>query len=204
MNEPTPAPVYPAPPPVPAETRPDGHVVGMIAFFVSEAAFFSTLLVTYVIYLGTNTSGPTPREALSLSLVIGTTLCLLSSSVTIHLAEKALHAGAMAAFKGWWSLTIVLGALFLFGTGYEWYGLINDHGLTISRNMFGSTFYTVVGFHGAHVTVGMLMLVLMLALAWRGLLAPRHSKGIKLVAWYWHFVDVVWVVVFLVIYVFGR
>lgn len=206
MNDATtiPANTFPTPPPVEAEVRPDPRKVGMIVFFVSEVAFFGTLIMAYVIYLGQSLVGPTPAEALSLPLVIGTTLCLLSSSVTIHLAEKAFKAGNRGAFAIFWTLTILLGALFIAGTAYEWFDLITKHHLTISRNMFGTTFFTLVGFHALHVSVGLLLLATMLALTLRGQVQLPESIGIELVSWYWHFVDVVWVVVFLVVYVFGR
>ena len=197
-------PVYPAPPPIPVETHLDGHKVGMIAFFVSEVAFFSTLIMAYLVYMGQSKTGPTPAEVLSLPLVIGTTICLLSSSFTIHLADRSLRAGSMGAFQAWWGLTIVLGALFLAGAAYEWHDLIWHRGLTISRNLFGTTYYTLVGFHALHVTIGLLLLILLLGLVQRGRITGPHSIGVELVSWYWHFVDVVWVVVFAIVYVIGR
>src|SRR3954451_19422814 len=121
---------------------------GMIAFLLSEAALFSTLIVVYLTFLGKDVVGPYPREALSLPLVIGTTICLLSSSATIHRAEGRLRAGDFLGFRTFWTATIALGVLFLAGTGYEWHELITRHKLTLSRNLFGSTFYTLVGFHG--------------------------------------------------------
>lgn len=178
----------------------------MVAFLVSEAALFSTLIVVYLSFLHRDTVGPTPREALSLPLVIGTTICLLSSSATIHRAEGRLRGGDASGFRTWWAATIGLGVLFLLGTGYEWYDLITKHGLTIDRNLFGSTFYTLVGFHGLHVTAGLTAMLVVLA----GGLGPdrrqpgRGRLGVELVAWYWHFVDGVWVVVFSVVYLFGR
>ena len=206
MNEMAPTHVltFPTPPPVPVEAPPDARKVGMVTFFVSEVAFFSTLIMTYVIYLGDSLASPTPAEALSLPLVIGTTLCLLSSSLTIHLAEKALRASNRTGFALFWTLTIILGCLFIAGTGYEWFDLITKHHLTISRNLFGTTFFTLVGFHGLHVSVGLVLLIVMLVLVMRNRINPPESMGIELVSWYWHFVDVVWVVVFLVVYVFGR
>ena len=99
---------------------------------------------------------------LSLPLVIGMTVCLLSSSVTVHLAEKSLRSGARSAFMRWWSATILLGIAFLAGTGYEWTTLIGRHGLTISRNLFGTTYYTLVGFHALHVTVGVIVMLILL------------------------------------------
>jgi len=142
---------------------------GMIAFLGSEAAFFSTLVMVYIVFIGADTrpdgrGGPTPAEALSLGLVIGTTICLLSSSATIHIAERALRRGGEADFRMWWALTIVLGIAFLAGTAYEWRELIS-HGLTLQRNLFGTTYYTLVGFHGAHVTVGVIIMLIVLFLA---------------------------------------
>jgi cytochrome c oxidase subunit 3/cytochrome o ubiquinol oxidase subunit 3 len=207
MSTAAPSPVasYPLPPPVPVDVRPDARKVGMLAFFVSETAFFSTLLMAYVIYMGQSLTGPTPAEVLSLPLAIVNTICLLTSSFTIHLAEKSLRSGNTAAFQGLWALTIFLGAAFIGGTGYEWYGLIVEHQLTISRNLFGTTYYTLVGFHAAHVTVGVLLLVLMLGLYQRRKLAgPNRIIAIELVSWYWHFVDGVWIVVFTVVYLIGR
>ncbi len=194
---------YPLPPPVPADVRPDARKVGMLAFFVSETAFFSTLLMAYVIYIGQSLTEPTP-QVLSLRLAIVNTICLLTSSFTIHMAEKALRWGNSAAFRGLWGLTILLGAAFVAGTGYEWYGLIVEHQLTISRNLFGTTYYTLVGFHAAHVTVGVFLLMLMFGLYQGRQLAGSNPIGIELVSWYWHFVDGVWVVVFTVVYLIGR
>jgi cytochrome c oxidase subunit 3 len=198
------APSLPVPPSLEPNTGMGTVRWGMVAFLLSEVAFFSTLIVTYLTFLGQDRVGPTPREALSLGLVLGTTACLLSSSVTIHLAEGALHRKQQSRFIGLWVATIALGALFLAGTGYEWSELIVKHDLTIGRNMFGTTFYTLVGFHGMHVTIGLIALAIVLALALRGEVSERNSIGIEMVSWYWHFVDVVWIVVFTIVYVIGR
>jgi cytochrome c oxidase subunit III len=198
------APSLPVPPSVEPNEGMGTARWGMIAFLFSEVAFFSTLIVTYVAYMGQDRVGPTPHDVLSLGLVIGTTACLLSSSLTIHLAEGALHKGNRSAFVGLWALTILLGAAFLAGTGYEWKELIFEHGLTISRNLFGTTFYTLVGFHGVHVTVGLISLIVILFLALRGDVNEENTTGVVLTSWYWHFVDVVWVVVFTIVYVIGR
>jgi cytochrome c oxidase subunit 3/cytochrome o ubiquinol oxidase subunit 3 len=176
----------------------------MVAFLVSEVALFSTLIVTYLSLLGKSTVEPTPAEALSLTLVLCTTACLLSSSVTIHQAERALRAGGEASFRAWWAVTIGLGMAFLLGTAYEWYGLITEYGLTISRNVFGSTYYTLVGFHALHVSAGLVVLSIVLGLALRREVTPANHGGVEVVSWYWHFVDGVWVVVFTVVYVVGR
>jgi cytochrome c oxidase subunit 3 len=177
---------------------------GMIAFLISEAALFSTLIVVYLAFLGKDAVGPSPREALSLPLVIGTTICLLSSSATIHRAERRLRLGDASGFRTWWAVTIALGVLFLAGTGYEWFELITRRGLTIDRNLFGSTFYTLVGFHGLHVTAGLTAMLVVLGLGPARRDPARGRQGAELVSWYWHFVDGVWVVVFSVVYLFGR
>jgi cytochrome c oxidase subunit 3 len=202
------------PPPIPAERGLTPAQWGMLAFLVSEVALFSTLIVVYLTFLGADKDGPTPA-VLSLPLVIATTLCLLSSSVTVHLAEKSLRSAvgrianpsyARSAFIRWWSATILLGIVFLAGTAYEWNGLIVERGLTISRNMFGTTYYTLVGFHAFHVTVGVIVMLIVLGLTvgrpGSGVRGPRSA--VELVSWYWHFVDGVWVVVFTVVYWVGR
>jgi cytochrome c oxidase subunit 3/cytochrome o ubiquinol oxidase subunit 3 len=132
------------------------------------------------------------------------TIALLSSSVTITLAVRALRRGAQGGFALWWGLTIALGAFFLGATALEWRGLIYDHHLNIWTNLFGTTFYTLVGFHAGHVTVGLLLLGLTLLLALRGAVQVAHVERVEVLSWYWHFVDAVWVVVFTVVYVVGR
>jgi cytochrome c oxidase subunit 3/cytochrome o ubiquinol oxidase subunit 3 len=176
----------------------------MLAFLGSEAAFFSTLIVAYVTFLGKDTVGPTPGQALSLPLVIGTTICLLSSSGTVHLAERSLRRGGTAGFRLWWGATIVLGVVFLLGTAYEWNELITRHQLTISRNLFGTTYYTLVGFHGLHVSAGVVAMLIVLGLALRSRVGDAPGGPVELVSWYWHFVDGVWIVVFTVVYLVGR
>jgi cytochrome c oxidase subunit 3/cytochrome o ubiquinol oxidase subunit 3 len=175
----------------------------MASFLMSEVAFFGTLIATYLSFLGKPQNGPTPA-VLSLPLVIGTTICLLSSSVTVHLAEQKVRGGTRGGFVAWWSATIALGVVFLAGTAYEWHTLITEHGLTISRNIFGSTYYTLVGFHALHVTAGVVTLLIVLSLVLRGRITASHPVAAEMTAWYWHFVDAVWVVVFTVVYVVGR
>jgi len=191
------------PPPIVSERNLAPAQWGMIAFLVSEVALFSTLIVVYLTFLGADKSGPTPA-VLSLPLVIGTTVCLLSSSATVHLAEKSLRSGSRSAFLRWWAATILLGIVFLAGTAYEWRNLIVRDGLTISRNMFGTTYYTLVGFHAFHVTVGVIVMLIVFGLALSKQVMGRKQVGVELVSWYWHFVDGVWVVVFTVVYLVGR
>ena len=195
---------FPQPPPVVREPTLGAAQWGMITFLVSEAAFFGTLIATYMTFLGKDKAGPTPREALSLPLVLGTTICLLSSSATIHRAEQMLRRGARTGFCLWWAATIALGVVFLLGTAYEWSELITRHHLTISRNLFGTTYYTLIGFHGLHVSAGVVVMLVVLGLAVGRPLDGVRPLVVELVSWYWHFVDGVWVAVFTVVYLIGR
>ncbi len=195
---------FPAPPPIVPERNLSSAHWGMVSFLLSEVALFSTLIVTYAMFIGKDTVGPTPAEALSLPLVIGTTICLISSSLVIHLAEAALRQGNQNKFCVLLGTTIALGIAFLGGTAYEWHELIVHKHLTISRNLFGTTYYTLVGFHGLHVTAGVVAMSIVLGLALGRKLSDKDHTPVELVSWYWHFVDVVWVVVFLVVYVAGK
>jgi cytochrome c oxidase subunit 3 len=191
---------FPALPPVLAEKNLSTLQWGMLAFLLSEVAFFSTLVMAYVVFMGQDTTGPKPAKVLAPHLVIATTVCLLSSSVTVHFAEKALRRGSRTGFLLLWTTTILLGVVFLTGTGFEWHDLIFKHHLTISRNMFGTTYYTLVGFHALHVTMGVLVLLIVLALVVNREISSSNHGPVEVVGWYWHFVDAVWVVVFSVVY----
>ena len=200
-------PKLPVPPVITPERTLSPGQWGLLSFLVSEVALFSTLIVTYIFYLGRDTIGPTPAEALSLSLkslVIWTTVCLLASSGTVHLADRTLERGSHGGFIGWWLVTIVLGGIFIGGTLFEWRDLMQQHRLTISRNLFGTTYYTLVGLHALHVTAGLIVMSIVLGLALRHQVTTANRAGVGLVSWYWHFVDAVWVVVFTVVYLLGR
>ena len=175
---------------------------GILGFIVAETSLFAVFVVAYLFYIGKSTTGPYPREVLELPIV--NTVCLLSSSITVALATRALAAGRIARAGTWLFVTVVLGLAFLAGTAREWRGLIVDRGLTIGTNLFGSTFYPLVGLHASHVIVGLAMLSLCIAFAVSGALKAAHTERVELVSWYWHFVDGVWVVVFAVVYVVGR
>ncbi len=181
----------------------DSKKLGMACFLCSESAFFITLLVAYALYLGKDTVGPTPAEALSMPLVIVNTVMLLSSSGTIMLAMKHYRDGRYGQFRVFLAITILLGAAFVIGTAFEWKDLIEAKHLTISRNLFGTTFYTLVGFHAAHVTIGLILMSILLGIQTAGHLS-KESPAAELISWYWHFVDGVWVVVFTLVYLIGR
>jgi cytochrome c oxidase subunit 3/cytochrome o ubiquinol oxidase subunit 3 len=176
--------------------------VAMASLIIAESAIFTIFVVAYLFYLGKNLTGPTPREVLETPIFY--TICLLSSSLTIHFAAKALARGIGFAFLGLWLLTIALGGLFLYGTAHEWHRLIYEHGLRISTNIFGTTYYSLVGLHGFHVTAGLIMLVIVALYGLSGRLGVKQTGHIEVLSMYWHFVDAVWVVVFTVVYVLGR
>jgi cytochrome c oxidase subunit III len=176
--------------------------VGMIGLIAAESSLLAVFVVAYLFYLGKSLSGPYPEDVLELPLV--NTACLLSSSVTVAIAVRSLRRGRTRAPGFWLLATALLGAEFLVGTGREWHRLIVEQGLTIRTNLFGTTFYSLVGLHAAHVTVGLVMLLILLVCAARGALRTAHAERVELVSWYWHFVDVVWIVVFTVVYVVGR
>jgi cytochrome c oxidase subunit III len=178
-----------------------GHVA-MFALIVAEAAIFTIFVVAYIFYLGKSLTGPQPKDVLAVPIFY--TICLLSSSVTIHLAGHALRQGKIGRFRAWWFGTIVLGAAFLFGTAQEWRRLIYQEGLTISTNLFGTTYYSLVGLHGFHVIVGLICLSTVMAFTLFGDIQQQHTYRIDVLSLYWHFVDVVWVVVFTVVYIIGR
>lgn len=179
--------------------------VGLMCFFLSEAHMFGALVVAYLFYLEQSRHSSTPPgDVLHLPLSVGMTVCLLGSSGTIFRASAALRGGTQTRFRLWWLATIVLGILFLVGTGFEWYDLIVNHGLTLSRNFFGTTYFSLIGLHAAHVTIGVAAMLIVLGLALAAKVPAEPPVGAELVSWYWHFVDGVWVVIFIVVYLVSR
>ena len=175
--------------------------VGMIGLILAESAIFTIFVVAYLFYLGKSLAGPTPKEMLELPII--NTICLVSSSASITLAVSALRRSRAGLFRLWWFITIALGAYFLAGTAHEWDRLIRA-GLTIATNLFGTTFYSLVGLHASHVVVGLLALTTVLVFALCGAIKSEHAERIEVLALYWHFVDAIWVVVFTLVYIIGR
>jgi len=182
--------------------RPGRGRVGMFGLIAAEAAIFTIFVVAYLFYVGKSLTGPLPKDVLSVPIFY--TICLLSSSLTIHLAAKSLRRGSVRGFGILWFATIALGAAFLYGTATEWHRLIYHEGLTISTNLFGTTYYSLVGLHGFHVVVGLVGLSIVMALMLLGNVRSDHANRVEALSLYWHFVDAVWVVVFTVVYVVGR
>ncbi len=181
---------------------PSRGVVGMACLILAEAAIFVIFVVAYIFYIGKSLTGPMPKDVLELPIF--TTICLLSSSLTVHAAVSALRQSKQRLCSLWLAATVLLGGIFIAGTAHEWYDLIYKHGLTIKTNLFGTTFYSLVGLHATHVVIGLIMLSLALFFSMRREMKEEHSEKLEVLSLYWHFVDGVWVIVFLVVYVLGR
>ena len=181
---------------------PSRRKIGVISLIVTETALFTIFAVAYLFYIGKSLTGPYPAQVLEPPILA--TICLLSSSVTIMLAERAFRNEANGSFKFWWLITIVLAVVFLGWTALEWRRLIYQHNLTIATNLFGTSFYSLVGLHATHVVAGLTLLTLVFWLSLRGVVTRSYSEHIEMISWYWHFVDAVWVVVFTVVYIIGR
>jgi cytochrome c oxidase subunit III len=156
---------------------PERGRVAMFALIAAEAAIFSIFVVAYLFYIGKSLSGPIPAEVLSPPFLY--TVCLLSSSLTIHFAAKRIRSGKVRSFGAWWLLTI-------------------------TTNLFGTTYYSLVGLHGFHVVVGLLGLTTVMVFTLFGTVKQEHAERIDVLSLYWHFVDAVWIVVFTVVYIIGR
>jgi len=188
--------------PEPNWVLPSRGTVAMFCLIAAESAIFTIFVVAYLFYIGKSPTGPQPKDVLEAPIFYS--ICLLSSSLTIHMAVKALRKGGVRNFGVWWLVTIVLGAAFLYGTVSEWHRLIYREGLTISTNLFGTTYYSLVGLHGSHVIVGLVLLSTVMAFTLLGKVSEEHAERADVLSLYWHFVDAVWVVVFTVVYIIGR
>jgi cytochrome c oxidase subunit 3/cytochrome o ubiquinol oxidase subunit 3 len=181
---------------------PDRGTIGIIFLIVTETSLFTIFVAAYLIYIGKSLTGPYPKDVLEIPILAS--ICLFSSSATIVFAEHALKKNELGRFKLWWALTILLGGYFLLATIIEWHHLIYVDHLTISTNLFGSTFYSLVGLHASHVVVGLIFLLLVLFVTLLGFPIHTQLRRVLFLSWYWHFVDAVWVVVFTVVYIIGR
>jgi cytochrome c oxidase subunit III len=181
---------------------PSRGIVGIAWLIVAESSIFIIFVVAYIFYTGKSLSGPTPRDVLEVPIF--TTICLLSSSFTVMRAVSFLEKSNTRLCSLWLGITILLGAIFLAGTAREWHQLIYRDGLTIRTNLFGTTFYSLVGLHATHVIVGLVMLSTALIFLLRGEATGAHAERLEVLSLYWHFVDGVWVIVFTVVYILGR
>jgi heme/copper-type cytochrome/quinol oxidase subunit 3 len=177
----------------------DNRKLGMWAFLGSECLFFGSLISTYLLYRGRSVEGPFPADVYDIPYTSVSSFVLLMSSLTMVLALNAIQKGDHRRLRVWLLATALLGMTFLGGQVYEFTVFVKE-GLTLSRNLFGSTFFILTGFHGAHVTVGVLMLMVLFGMSLAGRLPTTQSERVELVGLYWHFVDIVWIVIFTVIY----
>jgi cytochrome c oxidase subunit 3 len=181
---------------------PSRRKVGVLCLIATESSLFTIFVVAYLFYLGKSLNGPYPKDVLRLPILAS--ICLLSSSATVVFAERAFRRGNLGSFKLWWFVTIGLGLEFLVATGLDWKQLIYHDHFTISTNLAGTTFYSLVGLHASHVTIGLILLTLVFVLTLFNKVGPEQHERVEMLSWYWHFVDGIWIVVFSVVYVIGR
>lgn len=175
----------------------------MWAFLGSDCMFFGSLIATYLVYQGKSITGPLPSDVFSIPVTSVSTFVLLMSSMSMVLAYASLTRGNLKGFRIWMASTAIMGATFLAFQVFEFWDFV-QHGLTPRTNLFGTTFFTLTGFHGAHVTLGVIWLLSLLFHSFReGGVTPESNLDVDLAALYWHFVDVVWIVIFTVVYLFG-
>ena len=177
----------------------DSRKIGMWTFIGSECLLFGSLISTYLVYHGKSVAGPTTREILNIPLTSISTFVLLMSSLAMVLALAAVTRGDTPWTRVWLAMTALLGLVFLGFQAYEFTAFVHE-GLTLQVNLFGSTFFVLTGTHGAHVAVGVLWLLSLLVRSFQGKLGPEKALNVELAGLYWHFVDVVWIVIFTVVY----
>lgn len=169
------------------------------AFLGSECMFFGSLIATYLIYKGRSVDGPTPREILNIPLTSFSAFDLLMSSLTMVLGLAYIQRGDQKKGTFWIGMTALLGAIFVSLQAYEFTHFVRE-GLTLQKNLFGCTFFVLTGFHGTHVTVGVIWLTTLVTLGLRGKLPASKSLDVEIAGLYWHFVDVVWIAIFTLVY----
>ncbi len=173
--------------------------LAMWLFLASDCLLFGALISTYVLYRGSSVKGPYPKDVFDIAYTSVSSFVLLASSLTMVLALSAIQRGDVARMRVWLLATAMLGMTFVGGQVYEFTTFYRE-GLSLSRNLFGSTFFTLTGFHGAHVTIGILMLLSVFGLSLGGRITKEQSLTVELIGLYWHFVDIVWIVIFTVVY----
>ena len=178
----------------------DHRKVGMWIFLGSDCMFFGSLIGTYLAYKGKSLSGPTPRQVFDIPLTSYSAALLLASSLFMVLALARLQENRVKAAAGWLFATAVFGAHFVLNQVYEFTTFVFHHQLTLSTSLFGSSFFVLTGFHGAHVTGGVIWLSILVVLALRGKLDRRDYTKVEIAGLYWHFVDIVWIVIFTLVY----
>ncbi|MCX7624411.1 MAG: cytochrome c oxidase subunit 3 [Thermomicrobium sp.] len=171
----------------------------MWTFLASDCMFFGSLIWVYFAYRGRYFEPPYPRDLLDIPYTSVSAAVLLLSSFSIVMALTALERADMKGFRGWLLGTILLGALFLGGQYYEFTTFYHE-GLTLTSNLFGTTFFVLTGFHGTHVFIGIVWLLVQWLLSYFGKLTPAHVERFFVTTLYWHFVDIVWIIIFMLVY----
>jgi len=177
----------------------DSWKVGFWTFIGSECLFFASLISTYMAYKGSSVAGPHPGEILDIPLTTISTFVLLMSSLAMVLALDGVQRGNKKLSLIWLGGVIVLGTIFLGFQAYEFTHFVHE-GLTLQTNLFGSSFFVLTGFHGAHVTVGVIWMITLFIMAARDKLKPEDELKVEIAGLYWHFVDIVWIVIFVLVY----
>lgn len=178
-------------------------LLATLLFLASEAIFFACLIAAYVYYADASPDGPNAQNALHPLKTGMYTLCLVVSSLTVWLAERGHRQGKRNVLRIWLGATMLLGAIFLFGEMQEYRALLHQN-VTVSRDLFGSTYYTLTGFHAIHVTVGLILLGTVLVISLRRPMGKQQSTALECISYYWHFVDIVWVAVYSIVYLWST
>ncbi len=181
----------------------DSRKMAFWTFIGSECLLFGTLIATYLVYEGRSVVGPTPQEILNIPITSVSTFDLLMSSLAMVMALAAVERGDKLWARAWLAATVMLGLIFLGFQAYEFTTFVHE-GLTLKTNLFGSTFFVLTGFHGGHVAIGVIWLSTLLVRSLQGKLGPEKALNVELAGLYWHFVDVVWIVIFTVVYLLQR
>ena len=168
-------------------------------FLASDCLLFGALISTYVLYRNASTVGPFPSDVFDIPYTSVSSFVLLASSLTMVLALAAIQRGDVGRCRIWLLATALLGMTFIGGQVYEFTTFYHE-GLALSTNLFGTTFYVLTGFHGTHVAIGIVMLLTLLSLTFMGKITQENSEAVELVGLYWHFVDIVWIVIFTLVY----
>ncbi len=183
----------------PTATGLDNLKLGFWVFLGSETLFFGTFIATYMIYVGRSLEGPYPHEILDIPLTTVSTFILLMSSLAMVLALNAVQKDNRRGALLWLMMTAGLGSIFLGFQAYEFTHFYNE-GLTLQSSIFGTTFFILTGFHGIHVTVGVIWLMILWLQTYAGRIRSADALKVEIAGLYWHFVDIVWIVIFMLVY----
>jgi heme/copper-type cytochrome/quinol oxidase subunit 3 len=185
--------------PLPTSTGLDSRKLLMWLFLASDCMFFGSLIGTFMVYKGRSIQGPSPVEIFDIPYTSVSAFVLLMSSLTMVLALAAIQRNDPVRLRIWLIATALLGSVFIGGQYYE-FTTFYHQGLTLQHSLFGSAFFTLTGFHGTHVTIGIFWLLYLAAVSWTGRFNSEQALFVEIAGLYWHFVDIVWIVIFTVVY----